>query len=35
MAEMERRVVDAERVYHRKEIPACLRDIVAKDRNAA
>jgi hypothetical protein len=35
MEKMGCRVVEIERVYHSKEIPVCLRDIVAKDRNAA
>jgi hypothetical protein len=33
--EMRRRVIEIERVYHSKEIPACLHDEVVKNRPAA
>jgi len=32
---MQRRVVETEKVYHTKAVPACLRDRVVKDRPAA
>ena len=33
--ELERRIIEAELVYHRKEVPACLRDRVEAARPAA
>jgi hypothetical protein len=35
IVDMTRRIVEQERVYHRKEVPECLRDRVEAARPAA